>query len=88
MGLEIAKDKPLGTTFKTSELTNNSELMNEVMGENCKLVKITYSFVGDTEVLFSLGLSAKDFNEEDYEDREEDDDLDFDGICDIEYNDP
>jgi len=67
MGLEIAKDKPLGTEFKTSELYNNNELMLKALGEKCRLVKITYSFVGDTEVLASFGLSVKDFNEEDYE---------------------
>lgn len=67
MGLEIAKDKPIGTEFNTSELCDNSELMLDVLGEKCKLVKITYSFVGDTEMLFSFGLRDGNFNEDDYE---------------------
>ena len=67
MGLEIAKDKPLGTEFKTVELTDDNPLMLEMLGDNCRLVKITYSFVGDNDILFSVGLCAKDFHEEDYE---------------------
>jgi len=67
MGLEIAIDKPLGTVFNTSELCEDSKLMLDVLGDKCKLVKITYSFVGDTEMLFSLGLCDSGFNEDDYE---------------------
>ena len=66
MGLEIAKDKPLGTEFKTSELYDDNELMINVLGEKCRLVKITFSFVGDTDMYMDVGLCAKGFNEEDY----------------------